>query len=78
MRRVVLLDRLTGAVKTTITWPGQEITIQDKGRRAKAWEKGLQCAGRLIAPRHGEIFLDAILETYARSSYVSAVELKEG
>lgn len=74
MRRVVIMDSLTKTVKGTATCVGGMVSIEVSGMRRQSWERGILFCGREVSPADGELFLDALLDRYSRTSYLFAVE----
>lgn len=74
MRRVAIFDSVTKAVQATVTCVDGIVTIEGEGQRRESWERGIRFCGRDVMPADGELFLDALLDRYSRTSYMFAVE----
>jgi hypothetical protein len=75
MRRVAIVDSVTTEVQATVTCIAGTVTIEGEGLRRKSWEQGVPFCGRNVVPADGELFLDALLDRYSRTSYLFAVEM---
>lgn len=74
MRMVSIIDSQTKAVRATVTCVGGIVTINANTNRRLSWERGILYRGRDVTPADGELFLDALLDRYSRTSYLSVVE----
>ena len=78
MRRVDIIDSRTKAVKMTVTCVDGVVSIKGSGARRQAMEEGILFRGRRVMPSDGDLFLDVLLDRYSLTSYVFAVESREG
>lgn len=73
-RRLAIVDGLTREVRATVTCAGGIVTIDANAKRRHSWERGIVFCGREVTPADGELFLDALLDRYSRTSHLFAVE----
>jgi hypothetical protein len=74
MRTVLVRNPATGRLFARATWDGRVIRLISDAFYTHMVDKAM-LRGRVLRPRDGERFLDALLGAFTCSTYVEAVEV---